>query len=67
MLRKAFEHLTSEINYLRKEAPDLLRLASEYEKLAKSLAAAAWLRAKVGVFTIVIEFQQRDDVYEMVV
>jgi hypothetical protein len=29
--------------------------------------AAAWLRAKVGVFPIEIEMQQRDDVYEMVV
>jgi hypothetical protein len=38
-LRKAaFEHLTSEVNHIRKQARDWLRLASEYEKLAKSFA-----------------------------
>jgi len=29
--------------------------------------AAAWLRAKVGVFPIDIEIQQRGDVYQMIV
>ena len=29
--------------------------------------AAAWLRAKVGVFPIDIQFEQRGEVYEMIV
>jgi len=45
-----------------------LRELAERRIITKGLnGAAAWLRAKVGVFPIEIEMQQRDDVYEMVV
>jgi len=45
-----------------------LRELAERRIITKGLnGAAAWLRAKVGVFPIDIQFQQVDDVYEMVV
>ena len=44
------------------------RELAERRIITKGLnGAAAWLRAKVGIFPIDIEFQQRDDVCEMVV
>jgi hypothetical protein len=45
-----------------------LRELAERRIITKGLnGAAAWLRAKVGVFPMDIQFQQVDDVYEMVV
>jgi hypothetical protein len=45
-----------------------LRELAERRIITKGLnGAAAWLRAKVGVFPIDIEMQQSGDVYEMVV
>jgi hypothetical protein len=45
-----------------------LRELAERRVIVRSLnGAAAWLRAKVGMFPIDIELQQDDDVYEMVV
>ena len=44
------------------------RELAERRIITKGLnGAAAWLRAKVGMFPIDIQFQQVDDVYEMVV
>lgn len=44
------------------------RELAERRIITKGLnGAAAWLRAKVGVFPIDIEIQQSGDVYEMVV
>jgi hypothetical protein len=44
------------------------RELAERRIITKGLnGAAAWLRAKVGVFPIDIQFEQRGDVYEMVV
>ena len=45
-----------------------LRELAERRIITKGLnGAAAWLRAKVGGFPMDIQFQQVDDVYEMVV
>jgi hypothetical protein len=45
-----------------------LRELAERRIITKGLnGAAAWLRAKVGVFPIDIQIQQSGDVYEMVV
>jgi hypothetical protein len=45
-----------------------LRELAERRIITKGLnGAAAWLRAKVGMFPIEVQFQQVDDVYEMVV
>jgi len=45
-----------------------LRELAERRIITKGLnGAAAWLRAKVGVFPIDIQIQQVDDVYEMIV
>jgi hypothetical protein len=45
-----------------------LRELAERRIITKGLnGAAPWLRAKVGVFPIDIQFQQVDDIYEMVV
>ena len=45
-----------------------LRELAERRIITKGLnGAAAWLRAKVGMFPIDIQFKQVDDVYEMVV
>ena len=45
-----------------------LRELGERRVIVRGLTgAAAWLRAKVGVFPIDIQFEQRGDVYEMVV
>jgi hypothetical protein len=44
------------------------RELAERRIITKGLnGAAAWLRAKVGVFPIDIQIEQHDDVYEMVV
>jgi len=44
------------------------RELAERRIITKGLnGAAAWLRAKVGVFPIDIQFEQSGDVYEMVV
>jgi len=44
------------------------RELTERRIITKGLnGAAAWLRAKVGVFPIDIQIQQVDDIYEMVV
>jgi hypothetical protein len=44
------------------------RELAERRIITKGLdGAAAWLRAKVGVFPIDVQIEQRDDVYEMVV
>jgi hypothetical protein len=45
-----------------------LRELAERRIITKGLnGAAAWLRAKVGVFPIDVQIKQRDDVYEMIV
>ena len=45
-----------------------LREIAERRIITKGLkGAAAWLMAKVGVFPIDVQIEQRDDVYEMVV
>jgi hypothetical protein len=45
-----------------------LRELAERRIITKGLnGAAAWLRAKVGVFPIEIQMQQQGDVYEMLV
>jgi len=45
-----------------------LRELAERRIITKGLnGAAAWLRAKVGMFPIDIQFQQVEDVYEMTV
>lgn len=36
-------------------------------RLSRLSGAAAWLRAKVGLFPIDIQFEQSGDIYEMIV
>lgn len=44
------------------------RELAERRIITKGLnGAAAWLRAKVGLFPIDVQIEQRDDVYEIVV
>lgn len=51
---------------IRRKIP--FRELAERRIITKGLnGAAAWLRAKVGVFPIEIEMQQSHDVYQMVV
>ncbi|HXZ90340.1 MAG TPA: hypothetical protein VEG61_04695 [Candidatus Dormibacteraeota bacterium] len=59
---QAFFQSESE-NFLK---PVTLRELAERRIITKDLnGATPWLRAKVGVFPIDIQFQQRDDVYEL--
>ena len=57
-----------------KEEPSITKEKITFRELAerriitKGLnGAAAWLRAKVGMFPIDIQFQQSDNIYEMTV